>query len=282
MKEQINNASSSSLNKKKMIATAAVIGGAMASSGGFVAWGATQSNDLNSQTPEEQNNNSDANANDSSEQSQELSEATSVSDKMTFAQAFAAAREELGPGGVFEWNGKLYGTFYKEEWDSMTPEEKAEYNHAVNEYIKEHPIENEAKSLAGIDTLPKTNEEVKVNDTLLGMSENGEFDDTDTIVVDAEPLDPSEYETIEVSYADDELVYGTVEEEPSFTTASVVTGLDYDYGMADNYNIDASQNNNMDLVASETDNYVDQDHSDSLNASYDDFNDSSDVMDWSS
>lgn len=54
--------------------------------------------------------------------------ATSVTDDMSFSEAFAAARAEVGPGGAFEWNGMAYGTYTAEEWESMTPEEKAEYN----------------------------------------------------------------------------------------------------------------------------------------------------------
>lgn len=54
--------------------------------------------------------------------------ATSVNDDMTFSEAFAAARAEVGPGGAFEWRGNVYATFYAEEWNSMTLEEKMEYN----------------------------------------------------------------------------------------------------------------------------------------------------------
>lgn len=54
--------------------------------------------------------------------------ATEVTDDMSFSEAFATARAEVGPGGAFEWNGMAYGTYTAEEWDSMTPEEKAEYN----------------------------------------------------------------------------------------------------------------------------------------------------------
>ncbi len=53
--------------------------------------------------------------------------ATSVSDDMTFSQAFAAARAEVGSGGAFEWRGNLYNTFTAEEWDGMTPQQHAEY-----------------------------------------------------------------------------------------------------------------------------------------------------------
>ncbi len=54
--------------------------------------------------------------------------ATSVNDDMTFSQAFSAARNEVGPGGAFEWEGNVYGTYTAEEWNKMTPEEKEEYN----------------------------------------------------------------------------------------------------------------------------------------------------------
>lgn len=58
-----------------------------------------------------------------------------VSDDMSFSQAFASARRQVGAGGVFAWRGKVYGTYYKTEWDNMTAEEKAEY-HASVDYNK--------------------------------------------------------------------------------------------------------------------------------------------------
>lgn len=54
--------------------------------------------------------------------------ATAVSDDMTFSQAFAAARAEVGPGGAFEWHGNVYGTYTAEEWDNMSSEERDEYS----------------------------------------------------------------------------------------------------------------------------------------------------------
>lgn len=58
----------------------------------------------------------------------EVQIATTVTDDMSFNEAFATAREEVGPGGAFEWNGGVYGTYTAEEWDNMTPEEREEYN----------------------------------------------------------------------------------------------------------------------------------------------------------
>lgn len=54
--------------------------------------------------------------------------AHNVNDSMSFGQAFAAARAEVGPGGVFEWHGQLYGTYYADEWNNMSAAERAEYN----------------------------------------------------------------------------------------------------------------------------------------------------------
>lgn len=54
----------------------------------------------------------------------EMAMATSVNDEMSFSEAFAAARHEVGAGGAFVWHGQVYGTYYAEEWNSMTPEEQ--------------------------------------------------------------------------------------------------------------------------------------------------------------
>ena len=53
--------------------------------------------------------------------------ATTVDDSMSFSEAFAAAREEVGPGGVFEWHGQVYGTYYESEWNNMSEAERSEY-----------------------------------------------------------------------------------------------------------------------------------------------------------
>lgn len=55
-----------------------------------------------------------------------------VDDEMSFSDAFAVAREEVGSGGVFQWQGKLYSTFTKQEWESMDAEDKVAYQDSVN------------------------------------------------------------------------------------------------------------------------------------------------------
>ncbi|MBP3374377.1 MAG: hypothetical protein J6L60_07610 [Bacteroidaceae bacterium] len=58
--------------------------------------------------------------------------ATAVSDEMSFSQAFATARAEVGAGGAFEWKGNVYSTYTAEEWNGMSAEEKNEYNTHFN------------------------------------------------------------------------------------------------------------------------------------------------------
>ena len=55
-----------------------------------------------------------------------------VDDNASFSQAFADARAQVGPGGVFEWHGRVYGTYYKDEWDNMTAEQKHEYQATID------------------------------------------------------------------------------------------------------------------------------------------------------
>lgn len=62
----------------------------------------------------------------------EASVATQVNDNMSFDEAFAAARHETGQGGVFLWRGELFNTYYKEEWNAMTPEQKSEFVHSLD------------------------------------------------------------------------------------------------------------------------------------------------------
>lgn len=62
----------------------------------------------------------------------EVPVASSVSDDMSFSEAFAVARTEVGSGGVFEWHGNIYSTFTENEWNGMTAEQRDEYGNHFN------------------------------------------------------------------------------------------------------------------------------------------------------
>lgn len=54
-------------------------------------------------------------------------------DANNFNDAYAQARAQVGPGGVFEYNGKIYSTYTAEEWNEMSAEERAEYQGKIFE-----------------------------------------------------------------------------------------------------------------------------------------------------
>lgn len=42
---------------------------------------------------------------------------------LSFGDAFDAARQDMGPGGTFEWHGQTYSTSTTEEWEAAHPSE---------------------------------------------------------------------------------------------------------------------------------------------------------------
>lgn len=57
--------------------------------------------------------------------------AASETGSMSFNQAFAAAREELGPGGLFVFEGDVYHTYTASEWNSMSPADQADFSSSI-------------------------------------------------------------------------------------------------------------------------------------------------------
>ncbi|MFI3295390.1 MAG: hypothetical protein R3Y19_05160 [Rikenellaceae bacterium] len=60
-----------------------------------------------------------------------------IDQNSSFSEAFAEAREQVGSGGVFQWQGAFYSTYYAEEWEELTPEEQNQisnhYGYALDE-----------------------------------------------------------------------------------------------------------------------------------------------------
>lgn len=75
--------------------------------------------------------------------------ASSVTDDMSFGQAFSAARAEVGSGGVFEWRGNIYNTYTEAEWNSMSAAEKAEYGSHFNYHRDSHVQHDDHHSATG-------------------------------------------------------------------------------------------------------------------------------------
>jgi len=67
---------------------------------------------------------------------EDIDVAGKVTDTMSFDQAFAAARDEVGMGGVFSWQGRWYNTLHKEEWESLSLDQRQEFlEHIMQEKL---------------------------------------------------------------------------------------------------------------------------------------------------
>ena len=59
-----------------------------------------------------------------------------VDQNLSFGEAFEAARNSVGPGGVFHWHGGIYNTYRLEEWNAMSANEKAQFAQQVKPEIQ--------------------------------------------------------------------------------------------------------------------------------------------------
>ena len=80
-------------------------------------------------------------------------EATQVTDDMSLKDAFAVAREEVGPGGVFVKNQVRYSTYTKEEEGVMTDEHKQQFAHSAGQ----EKVESSRISVEDIEVIPVEN-----------------------------------------------------------------------------------------------------------------------------
>ena len=145
---------------------------------------------------------------------EEMEIATSVDDSMSFSEAFAAARKEVGAGGLFVWHGNTYGTYYAEEWNAMSEEEKEEYwadvydtTSRMNEEANKEDLETE---LANLDV-----ESENEGDILEEPIDDGWDDDAGLADVDI----ASENEGVdiladEITGMEDEIFEGGLDENP--------------------------------------------------------------------
>lgn len=133
--------------------------------------------------------------------------AESVTDDMNFSEAFGAARAEVGAGGVFEWRGNVYNTYYAEEWNAMSEYDKSEFvSHLSLTDIDDNDTsgpETETEELVEV---------IAIEDDIAGM-------DTDVEVV---PLDEP------ASDIDDDVVSTESEEEYDIEIMGVYHDEDVD------------------------------------------------------
>ena len=72
----------------------------------------------------------------------------SVSDDLSFGEAFQQARAEVGPGGVFHWHGGIYNTYSANEWNAMSVVQK----HDFAEQVQPEVLPDELSTPTDADT----------------------------------------------------------------------------------------------------------------------------------
>lgn len=66
-----------------------------------------------------------------------------VDQNLSFGEAFAAARAEIGAGGIFHWHGRTYNTFTENEWESMSDAEHHQFAQQVASEIQTNEMPSE-------------------------------------------------------------------------------------------------------------------------------------------
>lgn len=163
--------------------------------------------------------------------------ASSVSDDMSFAEAFITAREEVGPGGVFEWNGKIYNTYYTEEWDNLSNEEKKEFeNYMIIKEIqyeelqtkpnKEEKIETELVNDEKLQAEPNKEEKIETEPV---KNKETQIEPNKEEIINVEPKNEKVEATEEIINSKDKSSSQTDNQTPSYIKdkVSVSLGLGY-------------------------------------------------------
>lgn len=113
-----------------------IMGGLLAGVGIQTAFSSFNSSEEIDETTTEIDETEEGQNSDAGEESSEVFEfeapttiefSDSVSDDMSFGDAFRAARQDMGPGGFFNWRGNSYHTLTKEEWDALSESERSDY-----------------------------------------------------------------------------------------------------------------------------------------------------------
>ena len=118
--------------KWKEVTIGGISGILLGGAGSFAATAATlgKKEDVVEENAEENAENTTAENTTTEESAQVVAHgnvASGVNDNMSFNEAFAAARSEVGAGGCFVWHGNVYGTYYASEWNAMSPAQRDEF-----------------------------------------------------------------------------------------------------------------------------------------------------------
>ncbi len=87
-----------------------------------------------------------------------------VNDRLSFDEAFRAARTQTGPGGVFTWHGEVYNTYQKEEWMGLSLPQRQEFLSDVG-FKPTHSSTSVSEQPASTPYLPDSDPEIEPQPT---------------------------------------------------------------------------------------------------------------------
>ncbi|MGV3556527.1 hypothetical protein [Larkinella arboricola] len=180
-----DSAKRDSLSKKKILAISAA---AMLLGGGVYTVADEIQKQPNTETDIERNN---AASEPKLNLPVEINVAGKVADTQSFDQAFRSAREEVGIGGVFNWHGRWYNTFEKEEWGSLSLGQRQEFTEMIRGEklpVKPYVQATDQTETAEDQAIPVETEPTIIEGSLNGQPVMGlDFDQDgiiDTVVLD--------------------------------------------------------------------------------------------------
>lgn len=136
-----------------------------------------------------------------------VNEALSVSDEMTFKEAFAAARAEVGLEGAFVWHGQVYATYRADdpEWKEMSAEDRIAHSQHILSQVHATaytPGEDEPE-ITEVPEIPAEEtpvEEVPVEEEDLELIDEDE--DADVHIVGVELPGAEEGSDVQIAYGE--------------------------------------------------------------------------------
>ena len=131
-------------------------------------------------------------------------EAFSVSDDMSFEEAFAHARAEVGLGGAFVWHGQVFGTYRADdpEWREMSDEDRVAHSQQILSQVHPGPY-TPTDEEPEITEAPEVPVDEAPEEPAVEIVDDEELDeDVDVHLVGVEPIDASDGPDVQVAYGD--------------------------------------------------------------------------------
>lgn len=133
----------------------------------------------------------------------------------SFEEAFNQAREQVGPGGAFEYEGKIYGTYYKDEWNALSPEERADFQARVTESLpQEEPVQTSPQAATEPQPEVQTNPEPQ-HETAHQETINPEPADDEVRILGVETIETPEgyqMDVVDIMMGDEEALLVDVDQ----------------------------------------------------------------------